>query len=244
VTDPPTIRRTIRVATFNIRHGADGAGRVSLRDLARSCAALDADVLGLQEVDRRRARSKLRDQSHVVARRVGGERVFGPALRRGVAGAYGNALVARGSIDDVEVRRLPRQGSRQPRVAILATVTVRACTMSVAAVHLQHRPRHLADAEDEAPDQLRAALAALGERPAPRVLLGDCNLQPPRAVPILTAAGFAVAETGPTYPADAPRIRLDYVAVDGARIVRASVADQASVSDHRAVVVDLEPSLR
>jgi endonuclease/exonuclease/phosphatase family metal-dependent hydrolase len=239
-----TDRPAIRVATFNIRHGADRAGRVSLRELARSCASLDADVLGLQEVDRRRARSKLRDQSHVVARRVGGERVFGPALRRGVVGAYGNALVARGSIDDIEVRRLPRTGPRQPRVAILATVTTRESAISVAVVHLQHRPRHVADAEDEAPDQLRAALAALGERPPPRVLLGDLNLQPPRAQPILTAAGFTVAETGPTYPADAPRIRLDYVAVDGARILRASVADEAPVSDHRAVVVDLEPSLR
>ena len=210
----------------------------------RSCASLDADVLGLQEVDRRRARSKLRDQSRVVARRVGGARVFGPALRRGVVGVYGNALVARGSIDDIEVRRLPRSGPRQPRVAILATVTTREWAMSVAVVHLQHRPRTVTDPEDEAPDQLRAALAALGERPPPRVLLGDLNLQPPRAQPILTAAGFEVAETGPTYPADAPRIRLDYVAVDGARVLRASVADQAPVSDHRAVVVDLEPSLR
>lgn len=239
-----TTGATVRVATFNIRHGADAAGHVSLGALARSCASLDADVLGLQEVDRRRARSRLRDQSAVVARRVGGERAFGPALRRGVVGAYGNALVARGRIDDIEVRRLPRSGDRQARVALCASVVLEACTMSVAVVHLQHRPHHLAGATDEAPAQLRAALAALGERPAPRVLVGDLNLQPPRAEPILAAAGYVVAETGPTFPADAPRIRLDYVAVDGARIVRAFVADAAPVSDHRAVVVDLVPSLR
>jgi endonuclease/exonuclease/phosphatase family metal-dependent hydrolase len=234
----------IRVATFNIRHGADGSGRVSLRSLARACAALDADVLGLQEVDRGRVRSKLRDQSRVVARRVGGDRVFGPALRRGAIGAYGNALVARGVITEAEIVPLPRSGPRQPRVAILGRVTARSVALSVAVVHLQHRPRHLVDADDEAPDQLRAALAALGERPPPRVLVGDLNLQPPRAEPILAAAGFTVAETGPTYPAREPRIRLDYVAVDGARVVRAIVADAAPVSDHRAVVVDLEPSLR
>jgi len=240
VTDGPTIR----VATFNIRHGADATGRVSLRALARSCADLDADVVGLQEVDRHRARSKLRDQSRVVARRVHGQRAFGAALRRGPVGAYGNAIVARGSIDQVEVRHLPRSGRRQPRVAILAAVTIGTWAISVAVVHLQHRPRHLAEVADEAPDQLRAALAALGERPAPRVLLGDLNLQPPRAEPILAAAGFTVADAGPTYPADAPRIRLDYVAVEGARILEAFVAAPAPISDHRAVVVDLAPSLR
>jgi endonuclease/exonuclease/phosphatase family metal-dependent hydrolase len=229
----------LRVATFNIRHGADADGRVSLDELARACDALDADVLGLQEVDRGRRRSRMRDQSRVVARRSNATRVYGRARRRGAVGAYGNALVARGSITDRSVLRLPRLGLRQPRVAILASVVVRGMTLSVAVTHLQHRPARLADAPDEAPEQLRAVLAALRARPGPHVFLGDCNLQPGRAEPILREAGFDVAETGPTFPADAPRIRLDYVAVDGLRIEDARVASAAGVSDHRAVVVDL-----
>jgi endonuclease/exonuclease/phosphatase family metal-dependent hydrolase len=229
----------LRVATFNIRHGADADGRVSLDELASACDALDADVLGLQEVDRGRRRSRMRDQSRVVAHRSGATRVYGRARRRGAVGAYGNALVVRGAITERTVLRLPRLGPREPRVAILASVTVRGVVLSVAVTHLQHRPARLADAPDEAPEQLRTVADALRARPAPRVFLGDCNLQPARAEPILRAAGFEVADTAPTFPADEPRIRLDYVAVDGLRIVEAQVAPPAGVSDHRAVVVDL-----
>ncbi len=77
--------------------------------------------------------------------------------------------------------------------------------------------------------------------PGHELLLGDLNLQPETARPILEDAGFAVAEHGPTYPAAAPRIQLDYVAVDGLTVRDALVAGPASVSDHRAVVADLVP---
>jgi endonuclease/exonuclease/phosphatase family metal-dependent hydrolase len=57
--------------------------------------------------------------------------------------------------------------------------------------------------------------------------------------PILAAAGFALVEHGPTYPADVPRLRLDHVAVDGLVVQRAWVAQRAPVSDHRAVIAEL-----
>jgi endonuclease/exonuclease/phosphatase family metal-dependent hydrolase len=68
------------------------------------------------------------------------------------------------------------------------------------------------------------------------VLLGDLNLQPPRAEPILTGAGFTVASTGATFPADAPRIRLDYLAVDGCTVDSAGLGPMAPVGDHLPVV--------
>ena len=99
--------------------------------------------------------------------------------------------------------------------------------------------------EGRLPDDSFRALRRLATR-APwstrlSLLLGDLNLQPPAAQPILESAGFTVAEHGPTYPADAPRIRLDYVAVDGLRVGGVRVAAPATVSDHRAVVADLVP---
>jgi endonuclease/exonuclease/phosphatase family metal-dependent hydrolase len=65
------------------------------------------------------------------------------------------------------------------------------------------------------------------------------NLAPPEVAPILAEAGFVLAEHGPTYPADVPRLRLDHVAVDGFVVRRAWVAERAPVSDHRAVVAEL-----
>jgi endonuclease/exonuclease/phosphatase family metal-dependent hydrolase len=231
----------IRVATFNIRHGATGDDLVRPVALARACAALDPDVLGLQEVERGRRRSWYVDQGRFVAAYLRARYVAGPAVRRSRWRAYGNGLLARGRIRDAEVVDLPRGPEREPRSAVLAGVTVGGTSISVAVTHLQHRPARLRHLPSDAARQLCAVLDALRARPAPRLLLGDLNLQPQTAQPILESAGFTVAEHGPTYPADAPRIRLDYVAVDGLHVGDVRVAAPATVSDHRAVVADLVP---
>lgn len=236
----------LRVATFNIRHGSNLSGQRSLRMLAAACKALDADILGLQEVDRRRRRSRMRDSAGYVAGRVGARHVFGVALRRGLVGGYGNALLARGELDDVEVRPLPGTGEQQHRVAVLAQVSVREVEVSVAVAHLQHRPPRFRHLPPEAPAQLEAVLAALRSRPAPRLLLGDLNLQEETVLPLLETAGFAPADTGPTFPVDEPRARVDWIAVDGLVVEHAYVAAAAEISDHRAVVAEVRaaPSLR
>jgi endonuclease/exonuclease/phosphatase family metal-dependent hydrolase len=231
----------LRVATFNIRHGADADERVRPIALARACAALDADVLGLQEVERGRRRSWYVDQGRFVGAFLRARHVAGPAIRRSRWRAYGNSLIARGRVADVDVVDLPRGPDREPRAAIIAGVTVRGLQLSVAVTHLQHRPARLRHLPHDAPEQLTAVLDALRARPGPRVVLGDCNLQPANARPLFEAAGFTVVEHGPTYPADAPRLQLDYIAVSGLRVEAAEVRDEAAVSDHRAVVADLVP---
>jgi endonuclease/exonuclease/phosphatase family metal-dependent hydrolase len=72
----------IRLATFNVLHGRSLAdGRVDKQRLAEACASLDADVLGLQEVDRNQARSGSVDQAALVAEATGATAWrFAPAL--------------------------------------------------------------------------------------------------------------------------------------------------------------------
>jgi endonuclease/exonuclease/phosphatase family metal-dependent hydrolase len=231
----------VRVATFNIRHGASDDDRVRPLTLARACGALQADVLGLQEVEQGRRRSWYVDQGLLVATFTRARHVAGPAIRRSRWRAYGNGLVVRGRVGDVTVLDLPRGAEREPRSAVLAQVRVRGVALSIAVTHLQHRPVRLRHLPHDAEEQLRFVLDALVARPKPRVLLGDLNLQPMTAGPILEAAGFAVAEHGPTYPAAEPRIQLDYIAVDGMQVRDVRVAGPAAVSDHRAVVADLVP---
>lgn len=228
----------MRVASFNIRGGRMG-GRADIPRLVETCAGLDADILGLQEVDRHRRRTGYVDQAGRVARGLGGTHVYGPTRRRVLRGQYGNALIARGPIRDADVRVLPGLGGQQRRAAVLARVDSEEASVSVAVTHLQHHPRRLAHLPDEAPDQLRAVLSWLASRPSPRVLIGDLNLSPARAEPILSAAGFTIAATGPAYPSDAPRLQLDYVAVDGLIIESASVVPTGDLSDHRPIVVDV-----
>jgi endonuclease/exonuclease/phosphatase family metal-dependent hydrolase len=223
----------MRIVSFNIQHARTPDGVVDTAAMARWCAGLGAHVLGLQEVDDRLRRSDRVDQAAAVAEATGLEVVFGPARRVGRRGWYGNALLAAGPIGDVEVVALPRRSwRREPRSAIVAGVTVGGRRLSVAATHLS-------TAADEAAAQLAAVLGALMVRPAPRVLLGDLNLHPQQVGPALAATGLALADSVAfTFPALAPRARIDHVAVGGLAVTGVSVMDAAPVSDHRALVVD------
>jgi endonuclease/exonuclease/phosphatase family metal-dependent hydrolase len=230
----------VRIASFNIR-GPRLEHLMDLDGLVDACMELDADILGLQEVDRRRRRTGRVDQAAYVARNLASAHVFAPT-RHGARGRYGNALVVRGEIRGSEVRVLHGSGTQQPRSAALARVEVRGTGLSVAVTHLQHHPRRLAHLPDEAPDQLRALLHWLAEWPAPWVLIGDLNLQPPRAEPILRDAGFTIAPTGPAYPSDRPATQLDYIAVSGLVVESASSVPAVAVSDHLPIVVDARAS--
>ncbi|HZI38228.1 MAG TPA: endonuclease/exonuclease/phosphatase family protein [Acidimicrobiia bacterium] len=220
----------LRVATFNVKHGDDGCGRIDLRRMAEACAALSADVLAIQEVDRYAGRTGFRDEMRVIARATGLQAVFGQCIRRRWR-TYGNVLLARGPISDVEVIRLPRPSGGEQRVAILARVDVDGLGLSVAATHLSFRP-------GEGLPQLELLLDALARRDGPRVLTGDLNLGPEVVEPAVTAAGYVLAPTGPTFPAGAPRTRIDFVAVSGLEVLAASTP-RPGVSDHLPVVAEV-----
>jgi endonuclease/exonuclease/phosphatase family metal-dependent hydrolase len=230
----------LRVATFNIRHGARIDGPVDHRALVETCAELDADLIGLQEVDEGRRRSSFRNQAALVAEELGYQFVYHAVVRTGARGRYGNALLARAPIDDVELVQLVRPSPRQPRGAILARVEFPRVGVTVAVTHLQNHPAQLKGKRPEAPLQLRGLLDVLTARPRPRILLGDFNLGVGKATPILTAAGYRTIADAPTFPSDAPRITLDYIAVDGLRILENNVVPTLT-SDHRAVVATVAP---
>lgn len=222
----------LRVATFNIKHGDNGNGGVDLRRLGAACAGLSADVLAVQEVDRFARRTGFRDEMRVIAGATGLEAVFGEAARRRWR-SYGNVLLARGAIGDVEVIKLPRPSDGEQRVAIVARVAVNGVDMAVGATHLSFR-------RGEGAPQLAVLLDALAERDGPRVLLGDLNLGPEVVEPALLTAGYQVAPTGPTFPAGAPRTRIDFVAVSGLEVVSASTP-APGMSDHLPVVAEVSP---
>lgn len=207
----------MRAVTFNIQHGAGGDAGA----LGRVCAGLDADLLALQEVDVRVPRSRLVDQVAVVARATGMHAVFGRTCRVGVVGRYGNALLTRAPMRDVQRLRLPSVGANEARGAIV----VRVGELTVAATHLSIH-------QEESAVQLDALLAVLTP---PWVLLGDLNRLPSQ-LPV----GLVVADgSEPTFPSHAPRSRIDHVAVSGVAFEAVEVLPQQPVSDHRPLAVRL-----
>jgi endonuclease/exonuclease/phosphatase family metal-dependent hydrolase len=229
---------SLRVATYNIHHGAPRRGPVDHHALVGACRRLDADVLALQEVDRRAWRTRFADQAARVAAGVGGVHVFSANVSLGPFGRYGNALVVRGRIESWDRLALTSSAGREPRGAILARVHVAGLALTVAATHLQNeRPE---TGHPQARAQLAEVLAALADRPRPWVLVGDLNLGPDDALGAVEAAGLTRVESPPSFPADRPRQSIDWIAVAGLAPLAVEVPD-VRASDHRPVVATLVP---
>lgn len=232
----------LRVATFNIAHGRGRGGVVDVRRTAETLAALDADVVCLQEVDRHFSeRSGWADQAGDLADALGMTAMYGAALRRPAADPgrppreYGNAILSRRLMHGHRVVPLPGRPRSEPRSMVVAELSG---GPHVACVHLQHNS---AAARAE---QIAVVLRALPTN-APLVLAGDLNATPD--APELAMLNARLLDCWPScepgrgasFPSRFPLRRIDYVLVSAdLRPVRASVVP-TSASDHRPVVVDV-----
>lgn len=209
----------MKVATWNVRHGRPRRGFASNRRLAAAVTALDADVIAVQEVDRRVIRSWFADQPALVARAAGStSSTYAPARGLAVTGSDGIAMAVRGDAT-FQTLDLPHR-SGQRRVALLARVGA----TTVVTTHLQNQA-------DEARMQLDWLLQELAAITGPRVLMGDLNLRPEDVTAPLATAGYTLAGGGPTNPAHEPFQQLDHIAVAGLT-VESVVVGPAPVSDH------------
>lgn len=256
----------MRLATFNLLHGRSlSDGTVHAGRVAAAVADLDADVLGLQEVDRAQPRSGLLDLTAIAA-----EAMHAPVHRfaAAVVGTpgetwqpwrddddnlhplYGIALISRYPVLRWQITRLPGAPVRspvyvpqggllllqdEPRVLLAAVVQTPRGPMTVATTHLSFVPGWNLR-------QLRHAVRALRDLPAPRVLLGDLNMPGPVARAV---SGWKPLGKSPTYPSPSPKAQLDHVLADPrgitglGRVVQVSTPRPA-VSDHRPLVVQLD----
>lgn len=251
--------------TFNILHGRSlEDGRVDVERFAAAVRRLDPDVLALQEVDRDHPRSHLTDLTAVAGEAMGavdsrfvaamaGDPVTSwvPVRREPEAGtaAYGVALLSRYPVQTWRSLPLPRIRPPFPwvrrdlgrlelrreelRAAVVAQLRTPEGLLSVACTHLSFVPGW-------GQLQLSRIRRALVGVPGPAVIMGDLNLTrllPPRVTGYRALAGPL------TFPADRPRRQIDHVLVRGdVGDVVAADATQLPLSDHRALVVELDRS--
>ncbi|MGW1224543.1 endonuclease/exonuclease/phosphatase family protein [Streptomyces sp. NPDC002530] len=254
--DGPGRSVPLRVATYNIHAGA---GMDNVFDLDRQVAALralDADVIGLQEVDVHWGdRSGNRDLAAELAERLGMHVSFAPiysfdpVVEGGPRREFGVAVLSRYRIVSAENHEVTRLSTQDPNPVPApapgfgeVVLRVRGLPVHVYATHLDYRGDPSVRTAQVADTRRIMAEDRAGARgPVRQILLGDFNAAPtaPELAPLWQEL-TDVEPGAPTFPARNPVQRIDYVAVSKDTVrARGAAVPETLASDHRPVVADL-----
>ncbi|HEY0312139.1 MAG TPA: endonuclease/exonuclease/phosphatase family protein [Allosphingosinicella sp.] len=229
----------IRVASYNMRKaiGTDRRRRPE-RTLAVLCE-LDADVVALQEADRRFGTRASAIPPHMIDEHSDYKPVSFET-RDGSIGWHGNALLVKKAVEiaATEILHLP---SLEPRGAVVAELRLGGAVLRVVGMHLDlsglWRRR-----------QAKAILAHIDSRsePMPTVLMGDLNEWSTRGGCLRDfAARLAFAECGRSFHTRRPVVQLDRIMVTSDLAIADCGVHQSTTarkaSDHFPVWAVLDP---
>jgi endonuclease/exonuclease/phosphatase family metal-dependent hydrolase len=255
----------VRIATFNILHGRSmDDGQVDVDRLAAAVKTLDADVLGLQEVDRDQPRSMNADLPAVAAEAMGADEHQFVAALAGTPGGtwmsatgdeqpgsatYGIALISRYPVISWRVVRLPAlrasvpmwfKGSRKPVWVSDEPRVAVAAVLDGPFGEMTVCNTHLSFIPGWSALQLSRLVRSLTGTREPLALVGDLNMEQRQATRV---SGLRPVATAPTFPLEHPRRQLDHVLVRGGLTATGPAqAVRLPLSDHRALVVPCGPA--
>ncbi|MFJ8577255.1 endonuclease/exonuclease/phosphatase family protein [Micromonospora sp. NPDC093277] len=240
----------LRVATYNIHAGAGEDNVFDLDRTAEAIRSLNADVVGLQEVDVHwDGRSDFVDEAQELAGRLGMRAFFAPIYDFDplTAGAprrqYGVAVLSRYPILDAVNNDLTRLSTQVPNPVPEPAPGFAEVTINVRGAHVHVYSTHLDYRADPTVRRMQVAdtLNILAADSGPKVLVGDLNAQP--GAPELAGLWQDLRDTAPTgaktYPAINPVSRIDVISVSPDITVVGTDTMATEASDHRPVVADL-----
>jgi endonuclease/exonuclease/phosphatase family metal-dependent hydrolase len=230
----------LKVASYNMRKSIGTDRRRRPERTLQVLGEIDADVIALQEADRRFGERHGVIPLHMLEEHTPWKAIP-VAQRANSMGWHGNALLVRkeAQVLDCEAIHLP---ALEPRGAVMADVRVNGTIFRIVGMHLdlsglwRRKQAHA----------ILAHLAA-SARQYPTVMMGDLN-EWTRAAGCLRdfARAFHFATTGPSFHARRPVARLDRImASPDLRIVEAGVHQSATArtaSDHLPIWARIEPS--
>lgn len=237
-TAPAQTNATVRVMTFNIHHAEGFDGQIDTQRIADLILQENADLVGLQEVDRGTTRASGRDLIAELAQQTGMSFVFSNNLSF-QGGQYGNAILSRFPIKFRDHRLLPKVGSNEQRGWLKAVVIVNGKDLSFWTTHL-------ASVTDDT-ERLMCVTNFnnwVTNETAPVIFCGDFNANPSSATYNLMTQKWndfwtqAGSGNGYTIPVPTPNRRIDFIwASQGAPLHAVSTTVPFSIaSDHFPIV--------
>lgn len=228
----------VRVMTYNVHMGYDTDGRYAIPGLAAVIKAEEPDIVVLNEVDRGWVLNGSNDVLLDLARETGLSYTFAPAADA----IWGNAVLSRFPVRDVEVTALPLGGAPMRRSAVSLIVELGGGQeLGVVGTHLHHRDED-PDVREEQAVVVARIVDELAGSDRPVVLMGDMNAEPgdPELAPfadlrdVVTPAGDIV-----TYPSWDPDVHIDHVLVTSGLDGSDVSVPRSEASDHLGVAVTL-----
>ncbi|MDP1026526.1 endonuclease/exonuclease/phosphatase family protein [Sphingomonas sp. KR1UV-12] len=230
----------IRIASYNMRKGIGTDRRRSPERIIEVLREIDADIVALQEADRR-----FGTREGVIPRHLLDEhsdwKPVAVGKRAASMGWHGNALLVRktAGVTHCEAIHLP---ALEPRGAVTADVVIGGATLRIVGMHLDLSGLWRRK-------QAAAILAHVAQQstPHPTVMMGDLN-EWTAAAGCLRDFGrdFQFATTGPSFHARRPIGRLDRIMVSRElKILDCGVHASAAArkaSDHLPIWAEVAPA--
>jgi endonuclease/exonuclease/phosphatase family metal-dependent hydrolase len=231
------MRAMLRVASYNI-HKAIGTDR--RRNPGRILDVLDeidADIVALQEVDRR-----LGARASAIPPQMLDAHQSYTAVRFDTRplslGHHGNALFIKRTnrVLDCAALSIP---SFEPRGAVVADIETEHGDVRIVGMHLDLSGLRRRQ-------QIRAILSQIDARktPMPTILMGDCNEWSPHGGSMTEFHGHHIAQTGPSFHSRRPMARLDRIVTCDRIKIHAAGAHHSLkarfASDHLPIWADVD----
>jgi len=232
---------SLRVMTYNIRHGQGMDDKISLERVAMNIVTAGADLCGIQEVDRYMPRSGLADQARRLAKLCGMHYVFASNLKLPFFATYGTAILSRWPIIYSHNYSLP--GTGEPRGLLKTLILHRHQEINFFTTHLGLK-------EEERAEQAHLIKNIISECDKPVIFTGDLNdVTDGGVAEVLLTENMknclpAGANQLPTFPSANPQKQIDFIFFDGPWVVDNVWTVNSKASDHLpmvAALIDMNP---
>lgn len=222
--------KELSLMTYNIRNGRGMDNKTDYERTAAVMIAAGPDIVGVQEVDEKTARSGKTDILKELAAHTKMEGTYAKAIDY-QGGAYGIGLLSREKPQKVERTSLP--GREEKRVLLQAEFRDYVIFVT-----------HLSLTTEDRLSSLDIIAKEAAKYKKPVYLMGDLNFTPKSEEMKRLEKDFTVLnnQNEATFPAPAPRECIDYIALykgkgKPVKPVRVEVVNEPKASDHRPVKV-------
>ncbi len=220
---------SLRVMTFNIRHGRGLNDKVDLAYTADEIARSGAQVVALQEVDRFNIRSYCRDQVRWLAKKLNMHWCFSTSLRFGFT-RYGNAVLS--VFPQVCKRVVSMPGSKENR-------TVMEVQIDTDERRFYLINTHLAVSGADRRKQFPLLTEMLVKVNGPAILMGDFNMEIDNRIFMQLAPDWKrIKPAGKTATVQGGQ-EIDHIFVNRDGVAAKAWVQHTAASDHHAVLADI-----